>query len=98
MLEQSYVYILFSRKNGALYVGVTSDLVKRVCEHKMKSTKGFAERYGIDKLGYYEIFQDITLAIRREKQLKAGSRQKKIDLITQFNPQWNDLYEEMVKH
>jgi putative endonuclease len=87
VLDQSYVYILFSRKNGALYVGVTSDLIKRIYEHKNKIKAGYAERFNINKLGYYEIFQDITLAIKREKQLKSGSKQKKLDLINSMNPE-----------
>ncbi len=87
VLDQPYVYILFSRKNGTLYVGVTSDLIKRIYEHKNKIKVGYAERFNINKLGYYEIFQDITLAIKREKQLKSGSKQKKLDLINSMNPE-----------
>ena len=70
MNKKGYVYILFSRKNGTLYVGVTSNLVKRVYEHKNKFVKGFTNTYNVDKLGYYEIFDDIQSAIIREKQLK----------------------------
>ena len=91
-----YVYILFSKKNGTLYVGVTSDLVKRVWEHKNKVVEGFTKKYSVDKLGYYEIFDDINEAIAREKQLKAGSRQKKTDLIETNNPEWIDLYNEII--
>ena len=70
MNKKGYVYILFSKRNGTLYVGVTSDLVKRVYEHKNKYVKCFTEKYNVDKLGYYEVFDNIELAIKREKQLK----------------------------
>ena len=79
-----------------MYVGVTSDLVKRVWEHKNKVVEGFTKKYSVDKLGYYEIFDDINEAIAREKQLKAGSRQKKTDLIETNNPEWIDLYNEII--
>ena len=88
---QSYVYIMFSKKNGTLYTGVTSDLKKRVCQHKQKSYDGFTAKYNVDKLGYYEIFSDIKDAIEREKQIKDGSRKKKILLIEKINPLWRDL-------
>ena len=78
---QSFVYILFSKPNGTLYVGVTSDLIKRVYEHKSKATKGFTQKYSVDKLGYYEVYESIESVIQREKQLKAGKRKTKIDLI-----------------
>ena len=90
---QSFVYILFSKPNGTLYVSVTSDLIKRIYEHKSKTTKGFTQKYGVDKLGYYEVYESIESAIEREKQLKAGKRQTKIDLIKSQNPKWEDLYE-----
>ncbi|WP_300448207.1 GIY-YIG nuclease family protein [Helicobacter mastomyrinus] len=86
----------FSKANGTLYTGVTSDLPKRIYEHKNKITKGFSAKYNVDKLGYYEIYDDIKDAIAREKQIKAGSRQKKLDLIESFNPQWEDLYESLL--
>ena len=94
--KQYYVYILFSKKNGTLYVGVTSDLVKRVWQHKNKLVKGFTQKYNVDKLGYYEISNDINSAIAREKQLKGGNRQAKLDLIEINNPDWNDLYYELI--
>ena len=75
-----------------MYVGVTSNLVKRIYEHKNKFVKGFTEKYQIDKLGYYEVFDSILSAIEREKQLKAGSRKDKLKLIESFNPDWEDLY------
>ena len=90
-MMKSYVYTLFNKKNGTLYTGVTSNLKKRMYEHKNKIFKGFTEKYCVDKLGYYEIFNDIKQAIEREKQIKAGSRMKKIMLIEKINCEWNDL-------
>lgn len=84
-----------NRKHGTLYIGVTSDLIKRVWEHKNKVVKGFTSRYGLDKLVYYEIYEDPENAIKREKRLKFYQRQWKIDLIEKFNANWNDLYEEI---
>ena len=78
--------------NTVIYTGVTSDLVKRVYEHKHKVTDGFTKRYNINKLVYYEVFDDIENAIAREKQIKGGSREKKIKLITSMNPGFKDLY------
>lgn len=97
MNKKGYVYILFNKKNGTLYVGVTSDLVKRVYEHKNKFVDGFTKKYSVDKLGYYEVFDNILQAIEREKQLKAGKRKTKIELIENFNPKWIDLYNEIIK-
>jgi len=91
--KKSYVYILFSKPNGTLYTGVTSNLQKRVWEHKNKVYQSFTSKYGVDKLGYYEVYSDVKDAIAREKQLKGGSRKKKLELITKMNPAWNDLYE-----
>jgi len=88
----SYVYILASKKNGTLYVGVTSDLVKRVYEHKNKIYKGFTSKYEVDKLVYYETFDDILLAIQREKQIKKWNRAWKVRRICEFNLEWEDLY------
>jgi putative endonuclease len=88
----AFVYILFSQKNGTLYVGVTNDLIRRVYEHKNKFFKGFTARYDVDKLGYYEMFAGITEAIKEEKRLKAGSRAQKVELIETMNPTWTDLY------
>jgi len=90
--KKGYVYILFNKKNGTLYTGVTSNLVKRVYEHKNKVTQGFTAQYDVDKLGYYEIHNSIVSAIEREKQIKAGSRNKKLILIESMNPEWEDLY------
>ena len=91
------VYILTNRPNGVLYVGVTSELIGRVTEHKMKVDPGsFTARYNLDKLVYFEDFAFIEEAIAREKQLKAGSRAKKIALIEAMNPRWRDLYEDLI--
>ena len=89
--KQFYVYILTNKNNTVLYTGVTSDLECRVWEHKHKIYKGFTARYNVDKLVYYEIHYDSYEAIAREKQIKAGSRKKKIDLINAQNPEWKDL-------
>ena len=96
-MKKGYIYILFNKKHGTLYVGVTSNLIKRVYEHKNKFVEGFTKKYGVDKLGYYEAFDDILHAIEREKQLKGGNRQKKIELIESLNPEWKDLYSEIIK-
>jgi putative endonuclease len=94
-MKQGYVYILTNRHNTVLYTGVTSDLKKRVWEHRQHLVEGFTKRYNVEKLVYYEESDDIASAIAREKQIKAGSRQKKIDLVNGINPQWRDLYEEL---
>ena len=88
---KAYVYILFSKKRGSLYTGVTANLEKRIIQHKNKELYGFTSKYNINKLGYYEECNDIRNAIEREKQIKAGSRQKKILLIESINPEWKDL-------
>ena len=93
--RQYYVYILANRTNVALYVGVTNDLKRRVYEHKHRLARGFAEKYDIDKLVYYEVFDDAENAIIREKSLKGGSRAKKNRLVESMNPQWRDLYDEL---
>ena len=93
MPKQYYVYIMTNSKNTVLYVGVTSDLIKRVYEHKAKLADGFTGRYNVVKLVYYEVFEDIENAILREKQIKAGSRQKKVRLIDSTNREWHDLYD-----
>lgn len=95
MSKKGYTYILFSKKNGTLYVGVTSDLVKRVWQHKNKFVEGFTKQYNVDKLGYYEVFDDIEEAIKREKSIKKFVRKKKLDLIEKYNPEWIDLYYEI---
>ncbi|MCL2286623.1 MAG: GIY-YIG nuclease family protein [Firmicutes bacterium] len=95
--KKAYVYILFNKRNGTLYTGVTSDLVKRVNQHKTKATDGFTGRYDVNKLGYYEVHSDIQAAREREYQIKAGSRNKKLELIQGMNPYWNDLYESVLR-
>ena len=90
--RKGYVYILFNKRNGTLYTGVTSNLATRVYEHKEKIVEGFTKRHGVDKLGYYEVHESIVSAIEREKQIKSGSRNDKLELINGMNPEWNDLY------
>jgi len=85
-----------NKNNSVLYTGVTNDLVRRVFEHKEKLLEGFTKKYNCSKLVWYEQYQEAINAISREKQIKGGSRKKKEDLITQINPQWEDLYEEIV--
>ena len=87
-----YVYLLASRRNGTLYVGVTNDLVRRVCQHKTKAMRGFTSRYGIDKLVWFEIYDDAVTAITREKEIKKWRRAWKISLIEAVNQDWRDLY------
>jgi len=94
--KKGYIYILFNKRNGTLYTGVTSDLVKRVYEHKNGFVEGFTNKYEIDKLGYYEMHDSIVSAIQREKQIKGGSRKKKLELIEEMNPEWKDLYDGIV--
>lgn len=96
MTKQSFVYIMTNYTNTTVYVGVTNNLRRRVYEHKNKTIEGFTKRYNLTKLVYYEVFDDVTMAIAREKQLKAGSRQKKNDLISEFNEKWEDLYDTIV--
>lgn len=91
-----YIYILTNKRNGTLYTGVTSNLQKRIYEHKNKLIKGFTQKYSIDKLVYFEETNDINIAIQREKQLKAGSRKKKLELIESHNPQWKDLSQDWI--
>ena len=95
MDRQFYVYIMTNKHNTVLYTGVTNDLRRRVYEHKEKMTEGFTKKYHITKLLYYEILREAESAISREKQIKGGSRQKKVGLIEGMNPQWKDLYEEL---
>jgi putative endonuclease len=90
-----YVYILSNKYNNVIYVGITNDLIRRVYEHKNKLIEGFTEKYNVDKLVYYELFNDPINAITREKQLKGYSRKKKVELINSFNPEWKDLYENL---
>ena len=86
--KQPAIYIMASRRNGTIYIGVTSNLIKRVYEHKYVDIPGFTQKYRCKYLVYYEIIEDMTSAIAREKQLKGGSRKKKLALIEQENPYW----------
>ena len=88
------IYIMTNEYNTVLYTGVTSNIIKRVSEHKNKTVSGFTSKYKVTKLVYYENYPTMPEAIAREKQIKGGSRQKKIDLINRTNPKWTDLYEE----
>jgi putative endonuclease len=91
-MRQPAVYILASKPRGTLYIGVTSNLVKRIWEHKNNQVEGFSERYKTHDLVWYEIHQDMQSAIEREKRLKRWKRIWKIELIERFNPTWEDLY------
>lgn len=95
MNDQFYVYLMSSANNRVLYIGITSDLTKRVWEHKNKITKGFTSKYNVDQLVYYEVFTDPENAIRREKQMKEWKRDWKIELIEKNNPEWTDLYDQI---
>ncbi len=91
--RQYYNYMLTNRTNRVLYIGMTNDLERRMFEHKNKLVKGFTKRYNLTKLVYYEVTNDADSAIKREKQLKNWHREWKINLITESNPEWNDLSE-----
>jgi putative endonuclease len=95
MGKQYYAYIATNKNNRVLYTSITNDLKRRVYEHKEKLIDGFTKKYNVSKLVYYEIFEDPENAILRERKIKAGSRQKKIDLIHSMNKEWCDLYEEI---
>ncbi len=96
MPKKGYLYVLASQRNGTLYIGVTSDLVKRVGEHKQKMVEGFTKKYDVANLVYYETFEDIRDAIIRERQMKEWKRKWKTDLIQSINPYWPDLYEDIL--
>ncbi len=93
---QFAVYILTNKYNRVLYVGVTNNLIRRTFEHKQKNIPGFTQKYKVTKLVYYELYNDSKVAILREKQIKNLVRRKKIAIITAFNPQWRDLYLDIV--
>ena len=94
-MKEYYTYILASRRNGTLYVGVTSDLLKRIYQHKNDLLGGFTTKYRVHSLVYYEQFHNIADAIAREKQLKKWNRKWKLNLIEKVNPQWQDLYNQI---
>ena len=95
MAKQPAVYIMANRKNGTLYSGVTSSLLHRVHQHREGLIEGFTRRYGCKRLVWYELHADMPIAIAREKQLKGGSRAKKLKLIVAMNPEWKDLFPEI---
>jgi putative endonuclease len=92
-----YVYFVASGRNGTLYVGVTSDLVRRVYEHKAGAADGFTKEYGVDQLVYFEVFEDPISAIQREKTIKGWPRRWKVNKIEEANPTWRDLYDEVAR-
>ena len=96
MEKQPCVYVLASKRNGTLYIGVTSNLPKRVWEHKEKVVKSFTQKYGVDKLVWYERHETMESAIQREKAMKFWKRDWKLKTIEEMNPDWKDLYEELV--
>ena len=95
-MKTYYVYILASKKNGTLYIGVSSNIMKRIYEHKNKLIEGFTKKHNVNKLVYYEETTDVTIAISREKQLKKWNRKWKLELIEKNNPEWNDLAEDWI--
>jgi len=95
-IKYYYVYIATNKINTVLYAGVTNNLARRIREHKQKLVSGFTAQYNINKLVWFEVYEDINEAIKREKQIKGGSRKKKIDLIIISNPEFKDLYNEIV--
>ena len=95
MDKQYYIYIMTNKHNTVLYTGMTNNLRRRAYEHRTGQGGGFTSKYRATKLVYYEVFADAYSEIAREKQIKGGSRQKKLDLINELNPEWEDLYEEL---
>ena len=95
-MKQPVVYIIASQRNGTLYVGVTSHLIKRIYDHKEGVIEGFTKKYGCKLLVFYELHETMISAISREKSIKGGSRQKKLALIEAMNPEWRDLYEDII--
>ena len=96
-MKSYYVYILASKKNGTLYIGVTSNLRRRVHEHRSEHASGFTEKYGVSRLVYFEQYKDIRDAINREKGMKKWNRQWKVKRIEKENPEWRDLFEDLVQ-
>ncbi len=95
-MKQPCVYIMSNRRGGTLYVGVTSNLVQRVWQHRSGEVSGFTSRYGLHRLVWFETCEEMASAIEREKQLKAGARRRKVALIEQVNPEWRDLFDDIV--
>jgi putative endonuclease len=96
-MKRAYVYILTNKRNGTLYTGVTSNLVKRVWQHRNHTAEGFTDKYGVGQLVYYETHENIESAIIREKRIKTWQRKWKLELIEKDNPDWKDLYFEIIK-
>lgn len=94
-MQFSYVYVVTNKPRGVLYVGVTSDLVRRISEHRESLIPGFSKRYNLTRFVWYEVYEDINLAIRREKNLKRWLREWKLTLVEKSNPVWRDLFFEM---
>ncbi len=95
MSKRYFVYILASKRNGTLYIGVTNDLIRRVWEHREGVAEGFTKKYGVKMLVYFEVFEDVHAAIHRETRLKKWKRQWKMDLIQKGNLEWKDLYDSL---
>ena len=96
MKEHFYIYILASKRNGTLYIGLTSNLQKRIFENKQEVVEGFTKKYGVKTLVYYEVFDDFENAVKKEKAMKAWKRKWKLELIEQKNKDWQDLYQDLV--
>jgi putative endonuclease len=94
-MKTFFVYIMASKKNGTLYIGMTNNLIRRVYEHKNNMNEGFTKKYSVHRLVYYEPITDVNAAIKREKQMKKWKRQWKIELIEKENSNWDDLYEQL---
>ena len=93
--EKYYVYILCNKNGNVLYTGMTDNICRRLLEHKLKVNLGFTSKYNVDKLVYFEEFDNYEESVNREKQIQAGSRKKKLELVKRFNPSWHDLYSEL---
>lgn len=96
MTKQPAIYILTNKRNGTLYTGVTSNLIERIYQHKTPHRDSFAQKYGCNQLVYFELLGTMEDAIKREKQIKGGSRKKKLQLIETLNPDWDDLYKNIL--
>ncbi|MFO7715543.1 GIY-YIG nuclease family protein [Desulfosarcina sp.] len=94
--KQYYVYILCNKRNGTLYIGITSNLIKRIWQHKNSLVEGFSKQYGLKNLVYFEAYKDVEEAILREKRLKKWNRDWKINLIEKNNPNWEDIYQRLI--
>ena len=95
-MKQPCVYIITNRSNGTIYTGVTSDLARRIYQHKQKLVEGFSSKYELDKLVWYQTVATMEAAITEEKRIKGGSREAKLNLIRKMNPQWRDLYKDII--